>query len=61
MRKAVIKLEIFLVAICLVFVLPGCQATGTTASLTPTLALTWQIEVSKFEIKDNLIGLSLET
>jgi hypothetical protein len=54
MRKKMIKLEVLLISICLVLALPGCQATGTKASLTPTLALTWQIEVSKFEIKDNL-------
>jgi hypothetical protein len=50
MRKAMIIVEVFLLFFCLVLTLSGCQAPKTT----PTLTLTWQIEVSKFEIKDSL-------
>ena len=54
MRKTRIIKDFFFLFFCLALVLSGCQAAGTTGSLTPTLALTWQIEVSKSEIKDNL-------
>ena len=43
-------MDVFLLFFCLALTLSGCQAPKTT----PTLSLTWQIEVSKLEIKDNL-------
>ena len=43
-------MDVFLLFFCLALTLSGCQAPKTT----PTLSLTWQIEVSKLEIKENL-------
>ena len=54
MRKTKLITDFCLLFICLAFALSGCQATGTSDSLTPTLSLSWKIEVSKFDIKDNL-------
>lgn len=50
MRKTKSIVDVFLLFFCLALTLSGCQAPKTT----PTLSLTWQIEVSKLEIKDNL-------
>jgi hypothetical protein len=54
MRRPRIITDFFFLFFCLAFVLFGCQAPGTTTSLTPSLSLSWQIEVSKVEIKENL-------
>jgi len=50
MRKNKIIVDVFLLFFCPILILSGCQAPKTA----PTLPLTWQIEVSKFEIKDSL-------
>jgi hypothetical protein len=43
-------MNVFFLYLCLAFTLTGCQAPQAT----PALALTWQVEVSKFEIKNSL-------
>jgi hypothetical protein len=44
----------FILLFCLGMTLSGCQASGTNTVPTPNPALPWQIEVSRFEIKDTL-------
>ena len=53
--------DAFLLFFCLVLPLSGCQAPKTTPPPTPALNLTWQIDVSKFEIKDNLNAVESAT
>lgn len=45
-----IIINISFINLCLAFALSGCQAHQAT----PPLALSWQVEVSKFEIKNSL-------
>ena len=57
MRKTNLTLVAFLLFFCLTVILSGCQTHKTT----PTPTLVWQIEVSKFEIMNNLSAIESVT
>jgi hypothetical protein len=54
MRKTITIVDISFLFLCVVLALSGCQTLKTTPAPVPTSALIWQVQVSKFEIKDGL-------
>jgi hypothetical protein len=54
MRKPSFPLDIRLLLISLVLSLAGCQTARTATAVQPGSSLAWQIQVSRFEIKDSL-------
>jgi hypothetical protein len=55
MRKTSFTLDAsLLLFLCLVLSLSGCQTARTPSALPSSSTLAWQIQVSRFEIKDNL-------
>ena len=54
MRKTSFPFVVFLIFFCLVLCLSGCQAATAPSAPPVNPALAWQVQVSKFEIKDSL-------
>jgi hypothetical protein len=54
MRKPSFTFHVSLLVFCLVLSLSGCQTSKMPSTLPSGSTLAWQIQVSSFEIKDNL-------
>ena len=54
MQKPGLTLDILLLITSLVLSLAGCQASKTPSVIPPGSTLDWQIQVSRFEVKDGL-------
>ncbi|MGB8212031.1 MAG: hypothetical protein WCE68_00600 [Anaerolineales bacterium] len=61
MQKTNFLPEVTLLFLCLALSLSGCQGSKTMPTLTPDAALAWQIQVTKFEIKNSLSGIKTVT